>query len=251
MSIAALVVVAALAETPYALAASDNFSIYAPSQATADRVLRRSEAFREELALAWCGAPLPAGDGWTMIHVRLVPRRDRGRTSPEGHADAGHALWIQTDDPESDAFDATLRHELTHCLLATRHPGLPVWVHEGCASQYDIGHRRQMHAETVATFARTGRWPRLAQLLAARRISPDDRTSYGAAVSLAAYLIEQQDRRQFLQFAAQGQSEGWDAALRSCYGISDTAELQTRWQQWATQIVQRDAPTERAVTRLR
>lgn len=233
MAVAALVLTASLAVPAYALAASENFSVYAPTRQEADAVLLQVEELRAELAVAWFGEPLSEGEGRTLIHVRITPAADRGRSSVVDHRSGSRSniLWIDADSVESEEFGSTLAHELMHCLLATRYPdGFPVWAHEGIAGQYDRGLRRLLHAETLHGFARTDRWPSLEDLFERSSFDPNDRASYAAAVSLTAYLIELRGREQFLRFAASGQRDGdWNRALRARYEC-DLAALQSQWQ---------------------
>lgn len=233
MAVAALVLTASLAAPPYALAASENFSVYAPTRDEADAVLLQAEELRAELALAWFGERLPGGAGRTLIHVRITPAADRGRSSVFDHRSGSRSnlLWIDADSVESEEFSSTLAHELMHCLLATRYPdGFPVWAHEGIAGQYDRGLRRLLHAETLHGLARTGRWPSLEDLFDRSSFDPNDRASYAAAVSLTAYLIDARGREQFLRFVASGHRDGdWSRALRASYE-RDLSALQTQWQ---------------------
>lgn len=238
MPLAVLLLTAALADAPYSLAASENFSVYAPSQPAADAVLVYAESLRRELAREWLGQPLPAGAGRTLIHIRLTPEADRGRSSVVDHRShsGSNLLWIETDAVGTDEFNSTLQHELTHCILATRYPGdVPVWAHEGCAGQYDVGARRRLHEQTVDRFSEANHWPAVSELLAAEQFDPNDRVSYGAAVSLAEYLIRLQGREHLVRFAVSGRQEGdWNRALQQSYGVRDVTELQRNWQQWAS-----------------
>ena len=239
MHATALLLTAALAHSPSGLAASENFSVYSPTQDQADAVLRRAEELRQEMALEWFGEPLAPGAGRTLIHVRITPAADRGRSSVIDHRRSirSNILWIETDSIGGEAFESTLSHELMHCLLAARFPsGFPVWAHEGCAGQYDAGLRGRLHEETVRGFARTARWPALVELLNREQFDPEDRTRYGTAVSLAEFLIRSHGRRQLVAFASRGSTDGdWDRAVRETFAMRDVAELQRRWQRWLVQ----------------
>ena len=234
MPLAALVLTASLAAPPYALVASENFSVYAPTRPAAEAVLLQAEELRTELARSWFGEPLPAGEGRTLIHVRLTPAADRGRSSVIDHrrGSRSNVLWIEADSIDGEEFSSTLAHELMHCLLAARYPnGFPLWAHEGIAGQYDRGLRKSLHAEMLRAFARTDQWPSVREIFQQDRFDPNDRTSYAAAVSLAAYLIDLGDREQFVHFAVSGQRDGnWNRAVQTSYGLRDVADLQALWQ---------------------
>lgn len=223
---------------PYRLAANENFSVYAPSRVVAEQILEDAERHRRDIGKDWFGRPLPDGVGRTLIHVTAQPKTDRGEASlANGNPSAQRNLiWISTESFREPQFTSTLKHEITHCLLAAKFPqGLPVWVHEGCASQCDSGLRRRIHQQTIQRIVRTGQWPKLETILGARRFDRRDREAYGLAVSLAEFLIDYKDQSTLLAFGADCHAAPTrtDAALKKHYRIRSIAELQTRWQAWA------------------
>lgn len=237
MSITPLLCAAALTGTPsYHLASSENFSVYSPSPATSRSVLKTAEAARNELAKAWLGRALETGAGRTIINVKLAAGDDGGRSAVMKSLDDPHGniIWIRTADPGTANFRSVLKHELTHCVLATAYPGqLKVWAHEGCAGCCDVGLRRRLQTQTIAEFGRLRPWPSLKKLLAAKTLSPDDHDGYSAAISVTQFLIDRADRETLLRFAVDtAGGESFSQSLADHYNIASIAELQSRWQRW-------------------
>lgn len=221
-------------------ARSPNFIVLAEDAELAAAVLKQAEVYRREVAEAWLGETLPEGIGAAMINVRLSAGEESGLTwATRPDADRRyHRVWITGS--RAAAVGAVLKHEVAHVVLATWLPDqLPPWADEGAASQYDDAPRIALRRKTVDWFARSGNWPRLSPLLNEQTITADELASYTIAASLTEFLLTRGDHPTLLQFAADGRRQGWDQALRSCYGISDVAALQHQWQQWAGQKAER------------
>lgn len=222
---------------------SDNFIVYTPSEATlsqenefAAAVVSKAEEFRKEVAETWLGQELPKGAGPTIIYVEFSGLEDSGLTWGKDSPDRTHHLmWLTTS--RDRAVGSTLRHEITHTVLATRfpHPNrLPEWVEEGIATRYDDDARQDTRKQIVKFWVRTENFPNLAELFVASDLKSADQHSYAMAASLVGFLLERGDAATVIRFAENGQRRGWDAALQSCYGISSVAELQSLWRDWLT-----------------
>jgi hypothetical protein len=222
-------------------ARSENFVIYTPDQPSqaeeqrfAQLVLEKAEAFRRDFALQWLREELPNGDGRTVIYIDFSSTDDRGLTWAKDRAERlFHNVYLTTS--AANATGSTLHHELAHTVLATRfpHPNrLPPWLEEGIASRYDDDARRSAGDQLVRFWARTGQAPRLAHLFSISDMNAFDESSYAAATSLVSFLLTLGDEQELLQFAEDGQRNGWERALHSRYHIHDLRELQHRWQAW-------------------
>jgi hypothetical protein len=217
-------------------ARSPNFMILADERELAEAVLARAEQYRREIAVEWLGEPLPEGIGAAMINVRLTSDEDNALTWPTDPASQRqfHRVWL--NGTRQQVTGPVLKHELTHVVLATWLPQrLAPWADEGVASRYDDANRAAQRRQAVQWFVRTGDWPRLERVLNAETITADDAASYAIAASLADFLLERGNRATLLRFAVDGGSRGWDAALESHYGLADVADLQTAWQDWASE----------------
>jgi hypothetical protein len=220
---------------------SDNFAVFSPDQGSraeeqqfAKRVLENAEAYRQEIAQEWLGEQLANGEGESVIYVKFSPEIDRGRTwAVDCPGREFHNVYLHTT--AENATGSTLRHEITHTVLATAFPHpqrLPIWVEEGIASRYDDEGRKDAREQQRMAWVRAGRLPKLQMLLELSNLGAFDDEAYTTSTSLVAYLLTRGDAPAVLRFARDGQAFGWDAALASHYGIGSVAELQAGWEQW-------------------
>ncbi len=253
MTVTAVFCAALCAGTPSRLAASDNFSVYAPSETAAEQILKQAETHRTEIAKTWFGEKLPLGRGRTLIHVSLKENTDRARSSVLKRGGSKplrkqNLIWIAVESLESPDFSSLLKHELTHCLLATRYPqGLPIWLHEGIASRCDTGTRQSLHQQTIKHMIASNRFADLHTLMSAKHFAFDDRKAYGLAVSLVDFLLDTKDQETLLEFGADCKNiDNINSALWKHYRIPSTFALQTQWQTWAArQSDVAEIPTEK------
>ncbi|HVC96207.1 MAG TPA: hypothetical protein VND64_21165 [Pirellulales bacterium] len=215
------------------MAHDENFIVIAADEALAEEVLAKANQYRDELAEEWLGAELPPSVGRAIIDVHIADD-DQGRTWVIDAPDRKHhMLWLTTTRPR--ALGGMLRHELTHAVLATELPGrLPAWADEGAASLADDEERLEIRRQTIAWFSRTGNWPDLETIFAARSIVASDKASYAVSASLTEYLLARGDKPRFLKFAVEGKAQGWPRALRTHYEIQSVAQLEHDWRLWAT-----------------
>jgi hypothetical protein len=234
------------------LSSGENFTVWADSQAEADAVLSRAEFWREQIAREWLGGSLPSGIARTSLNVRISSQDSAHAWLTDEASDGGHLIWIRTTRGK---LDSALAHEIAHVVLATSAPDLPAFVQEGIAGQYDDGERRALRQATLEGFVRTGRWPRLIDVLEAQGIAPADRQSYAVAVSFTEFLLRHEPnssreellirasgqaresepgpRARVLEFAIAGRRTGsWDAAARRHYGVSGIEALAAAWRAW-------------------
>ena len=221
-------------EQPSATAQSENFVVSAPDVETARAVLAKAESLRRTIAIEWLGEAMPDGIAPTVIRVIISDEEDKGLTWVADRADRlSHMMWLTTS--RERATGSTLAHEMAHVVMATRFPGeLPAWLDEGIASRQDDARRIAARREILAWYARTGNWPSLVEMFAAQKIAGSDRAKYALAASLTDYLLTQNDAAKLFEFAQAGRELGWDAALRTHYGIAHTRELESRWRVWAS-----------------
>ncbi len=218
-----------------ALAHSDNFLVVAPDRVTAETVLAAAEQYRRELAIEWLGEELPPSVGMTVIHVQFADHADRGLAWPiDTPGRTLHKLWVV--GPREKVVGATLRHEMTHVVLATQFPGkLPAWADEGAASIQDDPQRQAICAHVLKWYANTGNWPRLEAILAKTHLPAGDQAAYAVAASITQYLLERGSKARFLRFAMDGKAEGYAKALGRHYGIDGIEALEAGWQEWVRQ----------------
>lgn len=124
---------------------------------------------------------------------------------------------------------ATIYHELTHHLIRSHAPRVPVWLHEGLAQ---IAEGKSV-PRALARLRRLGS-PEVAELSAeVVRLRDPRQVSrfYDLAVSFTHYLLELQGYPGFLRvFAALREGQSELEALRTVYG-SPRAELFRQWRE--------------------
>jgi hypothetical protein len=217
---------------------SPNFIVLTPAvpsqeaaEVFAKAVLERAEQLRKQIAVEWLGEELPPSIGPVLLNVSYPDEPDSGLTWAKDHPDRKfHALFLVTVPGQLP--DGILAHEMAHCILATRYPHphrLPAWVEEGIASRYDDSQRQQIRQKIMNWFVTTGHWPRLSSVLTARGVHSDDQEAYTLSATLVELLLEHGDKKKLLEFGRLAEQSGLDIALRQCYGIANSAELELLW----------------------
>jgi hypothetical protein len=236
------------------LARNENFIVFAPDGTLAHEVLRHADAFRREIAREWLDTELPQGAGRTVINVKVSQTEDRAFTWPRNGTDRRfHWTWLTTS--RQRALGSTLRHEMTHIVLATHCPGLlPAWVEEGIASLGDNPERKAARRSVLVDCSRRGAWPDLRTVFEQQTIRAADSRAYSIAASVTEYLAARGGKASVVRFAGAGRQMGWDAAARAHYGFRSLQELQAGWEAWANQVSQlaaNAAPPSRSLSATR
>jgi hypothetical protein len=128
---------------------------------------------------------------------------------------------------------AALPHELTHVVLADmfedRPP--PAWADEGMATLADSAAKRAGHAADLRAALARGRCFRLVELLAQEDYpSPRRMTEfYAQSASLVQFLAELGGHESVPRFLLAAREHGYDAAVRSTYGLQGIRELEDCW----------------------
>lgn len=237
--IALLVLVRAVPAGAAEMSIEANFTVLAPNQLLADAVAKQAEIFRKESAREWLGKELPNGKGRSLITVD-ISEKDEGLTWPIDRRERTlHQVWLTTSTER--ALGSTLHHEVIHTVLDSHfYPeSLPAWASEGIASQADDPGRKENQRQILVRWSQAGRWPGLRSLFDASRIDHDDLDRYAAASSVTEFLVARDGKTRVVEFAGSGLKRGWDQAARDYYGVRDVAELQTAWQNWVIQKLQR------------
>ena len=107
---------------------NENFIIYTPpessgkvSQRFANQVLTKAEEYRKQIAEEWLHHELPPSVGRTIINVNLSDTEDKGLTwAIDDPRRTLHTLFLTTS--RGRALGSTLKHEITHVVLATQFP---------------------------------------------------------------------------------------------------------------------------------
>jgi hypothetical protein len=202
---------------------------------------------RHALCAKWCGAD--ATEEWNpkcqlvlysskQSYVAVVGRGgERTVGSSVVHVEKGcvESRRIDLLGGQTDFLTAALPHELTHVILRERfiRTKLPRWADEGLAILADTKAKQGRHFKDLQD-AIAGRTTfNVASLLAMDDYPRSDRFGafYGQSASLAEFLVNRKSPATFIEFIERADSDGYDKALRQCYGFSGLADLDRQWRQ--------------------
>lgn len=207
-----------------------NFTVSAPSRATAMRIGRAAEQFRQEKAIEWFGAALPRWSERCAITVQWTFGRGRSYTAFKGRV----PVRLVLDGPVSHLLANVLPHEITHAVVISHldfHP--PCWADEGAAvlsSSAEDGDRFDAKMHGLAS----NRFIPLRRLFELTDYPDDHEVLYAEGYSVTKFLVAARDRKTFLVFVEEGQANGWDRAVKKHYGYANVEALEKAWRKTLT-----------------
>ena len=217
------------------------------SDSGAEHLARHAESLRKELRDKWLGDVSSAP--WNPRCQILLYSSQRSYVAGVGRGgertvgsslvdvDKGRITKRRIDllGQSTEYLSAALPHELTHVILKDRFSAtaLPRWADEGVAILADTDAKQERHFKDLQQAIRSHTTFHVAELLTMETYPSPTRfgTFYGQSASLAKFLILQKSPERFTAFIARASSDGYDAALQQCYGISGPAELDRLWRQ--------------------
>jgi tetratricopeptide (TPR) repeat protein len=231
----------------WALAETANFRVFhATSVEVAEKACRLAEATRAAMARKWLSTTLP---NWTpRCDIYLHPtikgyKLAGGQDGAPGHSSVSlrdsqvtmRRVDLRMDDP--NIFVSTLPHETTHIVLAGQFGKhhLPRWADEGIAVLSECRERVGLHVRNLPAFRREGKLFRVETLLKledypdASRVPP----FYAQSVSLCEFLASRKSPATLAAFVRDGLEQGYEAALKTHYGLESFAQLEEEWLQHA------------------
>jgi hypothetical protein len=235
-----LLVAAALPGFAAEMSIGTNFTVMAPNRSVAEAVAARAETYRRQAAQEWLSAKLSDGRGPTLITVEISSQKDEALTWPIDCPERKlHHVWLTTSTER--AVGSTLHHEVVHTVLDTHfYPDAPpAWASEGIASQADDTGRQQNQSQILRRWSQSGHWPNVMELFTSPQIGHNDLDAYAASSSVTQFLAARGGKPRVVEFAAAGPKRGWDQAAHDCYGFHDVADLQSAWQSWVEQRLER------------
>lgn len=220
-----------------ASARSPNFIVNAPTPEFARQVAEAAEHYRKELAIDWLGAPLP-GNWEHPCPISVIPGNmgAGGKTTFNFQNGEVYGWKMEIKGSEQRILDSVLPHEINHTIFASyfRRP-LPRWADEGAASliehESERGQLRQIHSRVMGTKRKIA----LRHLLEIKQYPENQQellTLYAEGHSLADYLIQRSSKRDYIRLMASAHERGWEASLRTVYGIQNIDALEKEWDQW-------------------
>jgi hypothetical protein len=128
---------------------------------------------------------------------------------------------------------SALPHEVTHTVFAAYFgEPMPRWADEGACLLSEDQREIDRHDQIVQSLlGRRGEFP-LDRLFAFEDYPRDLMGFYGQGYSVSRFLVEIGGRPRFLLFVKDGMAQGWDAAARDHYGLTNCRELHRAWMAW-------------------
>jgi hypothetical protein len=212
-----------------------NFVVEASTPELAEKIGKRAEYFRRELAILWLGSAMPNWSRPCPIVAQVAPNLGAGGATSFVF-DKGEVFnWdMKIQGTEERLLDSVLPHEVTHTIFASyfRRP-LPRWADEGACTTVEHSSERNKQQTLLIRFLRTGHGIAFDQMFAMKEYPPDVLPLYSQGYSLARYLIDQGGRAKFMEFLTDGmKNENWSAALDKHYGVPNLKVLQNEWLAW-------------------
>ena len=227
---------------------TDNVQVFCEKADTPARDLAdRAETLRDSLESKWLGdVSKQAWNPCCQIFLYANKQSYVAAVGPGSEHTVGSSL-VKVDKgqitsrridllgDQTEFLTAALPHELTHVILRDRFTSTPPprWADEGMATLADTQAKQSRHHQDLKIAIANGALFRAANLLAMDDYPSSDRygTFYGESVSLTEFLVNRASPQKFVEFIEQANSEGYDAALEKCYGISGAVALDHEWRQ--------------------
>ncbi|MBX7164925.1 MAG: hypothetical protein K1X74_01130 [Pirellulales bacterium] len=221
---------------------SKNFEVHSTG-VDPEPVARHCERLAAELSRQWLGCDTVS---WTERCRVVVHRHEAaylaavgagakgtlGCTTVEVHQAQVSRRRIDLRGDRPAGIEEALAHEMVHCVLADffAEGDLVPWADEGMALLADSAAKQTQHLDNLDSALDRGACPSVVELLALENFSRHDRrTIYGQSLSLVRWLVERSSGPEFVAFLRHARAEGYDAALRRHYAITDAASWERQW----------------------
>lgn len=225
---------------------SENFIVTAPTAEIAERVALAAEHQRKVVAQLWHAKELPAWSEPCPVRVTLTDKATGSSSEFQFQEEKviskvplpanfkGKPTVIRggmvLEGPLDRILADLLPHEMTHNILAEwRCQPLPRWADEGAATLSESPTGRANYERALKQALRSERLLALSDLLPKHNYPKEVGAFYAQSYSLTDFLISSRGRREFLEFVAKGQDDGWDKAAQSVYGYKTVKELEQAW----------------------
>ena len=210
-----------------------NFVVEAPTPQVAQQIGQLAERYRREKAIDWLGREMPPWPEPCPIKVTVTVNGAGGATSFA--FDRGRVLGQQMHIEGSleRLLNSVLPHEVTHTVFAFhfRQP-VPRWADEGGAVLSEDDVERNRHDMLCRQILNTpGRAMPLRRLFSLKDYPSDVMALYAQGFSVSNFLVSTSSRPAFLNFVAQGMTQGWDGAVQAHYHYRSVEELEQAWLQ--------------------
>lgn len=211
-----------------------NFAVYCADRTLAQEIDDAAELARRDLSLEWFGVELPDWGERCPIHVQVTSGGGGGATSFV-FFDGQVGQWNMTIEGQPrELVESVVPHEVLHTVFAShfRRP-LPRWADEGACSTAESAPSQARLDRSLIEYLSTGRGLSFNQLFGAKEYPQDIMPLYAEGHSLAKFLLNHADKRQFTGMLAAGLERGdWQSSIAEHYGHESLGELQKSWLSW-------------------
>lgn len=212
---------------------------YTGRKATADEVIRASEAARQDVFKRWSG---PAGGDWSpkceiVLHPTAeafaaatgMPASATGRAEVKLSNGQVSSRRIDLRADDETLTETALVREVAHVVFADLFPTQPPPAWAGLAmavlstNEAEVGR----YLRTAQRCAKDGELPSAESVLTAEAVPTKGVTGFHAeSVAVADYLVRWKGERMFTAFVRDSLRYGPEAALKRQYGLTDPRELE-------------------------
>ena len=221
-----------------------NFTVHAPTAASAQQFAETAEQYRRDLAILWLGKTLPDWSAKCPVEVHVGDDLGAGGRTSFVFENGEVFDWeMEIQGSHERILDSVLPHEITHMIMAShfRKP-VPRWLDEGMATSVEHKSEKANYRRMLRHFLQSNvqRCFPLNQMVALKEYPTDDPMPfYAQGFSLVEYLLEigrqfdEHEHSRLVQFTQSAIQDGeWQSALQEYYGIQNLGELQLSWVKW-------------------
>jgi hypothetical protein len=206
-----------------------NFLVEAPTPQIAEQVGQWAEYYRKDKANQWIGREMPAWSEPCPLRVNVTQSGAGGATTFDFR---GNYVWqrMHIEGPLDRLLASVLPHEITHTVFAHyfRRP-VPRWADEGGAVLSEDDQERTQHDLMVRRILNAGKAIPLARLFGLTEYPHDVGALYAEGFSVANFLVDNSNRKTFLDFVAYGMTYGWDGAAQTYFRYTNVNQLEQAW----------------------
>src|SRR5262245_7542152 len=206
-----------------------NFTVDAASPELARQFGEQAEHFRKLKAREWLGEEMPNWQHPCPIKVTISMDGPSGATTFD-FGKTPISQYMQISGPKERLLNSVLPHEVTHTVFAYyfRQP-VPRWADEGGSVLSEDDIERGRHDQMCRQMLNQGQAMQLGYLFSLKDYPKDVMVLYAEGFSITRFLVDQADRKTFLQFVNHGMKHGWDNAVQTHYQMQSVRQLESAW----------------------
>ena len=206
-----------------------NFIVETARQDDAEEFARLAEHYRKTKAMEWLGKEMPNWRQPCRLRVQVTSNGAGGATTFDFN-NGQVSQEMQIEGARERLKNSVLPHEVTHTVFAHhfRQP-VPRWADEGGSVYSEDDLERTRHDKLCKQILNSGEGIQLKALFQMKEYPRQVMTLYAQGYSVTKFLVEQSDRKTFLEFVGMGLHDGWDRAAQQVYKFRNVDALEQAW----------------------